>query len=81
MESIVYSLCGGKLLSNLGWGSYSQTMQNGGTVKLWTETSLKPWIEELLSNRGMMEGPSNCGQRATLHPLKLKRELLLSHFG
>jgi len=29
----------------------------GGTIKLWTETSLKPWIEELLSNHGMWRDP------------------------
>jgi len=54
LEGVVtLQLCKAKLRSNLGEGSCSQTMQSGGTIKLWTETSVNPWIEELLSNNGM----------------------------
>lgn len=70
-------------------------MQSGGTIKLWTETSLKPWIEELLSNHGMWGNPptvervllsdlgyrSYCPTTESECALKLRRELLLSHFG
>jgi hypothetical protein len=64
-------------------------------IKLWTETSLKPWIEKLLSNHGIWRDPptvdrellSNLGYRSyspateSEYALKLRRELLLSHFG
>jgi len=70
-------------------------MQSGGTITLWKETSLKPWIEELLSNHGMWRDPptvdrellsdrgyrSNSPTTESEGALKPRRELLLSHFG